>query len=93
MRLDSRLNAHVEQQGLGDVFAAEMGFYLARRPDTVRAPDAASIAHGRLPKGPTPAGFIDPAPDLVVKVVSPDDTAAAMQAKVEDWLQASPRLD
>ncbi len=26
LRLGSRLNAHVEQQGLGDVFAAEMGF-------------------------------------------------------------------
>jgi Uma2 family endonuclease len=32
------------------------------------------------------------APDLVVEVVSPNDTATEVQRKVEQWLQAGVRL-
>ncbi len=35
------LAQHVEERGLGTVYAAETGFLLARDPDTVRTPDAA----------------------------------------------------
>lgn len=92
MRIGIRLGAYVERQGLGEVFAAETGFYLAHRRDTVRAPDAAFVSRGRLPAGPAPEGYIDLTPDLAVEVVSPSDTASAIQAKVEDWLRAGTRL-
>ena len=71
--------------------AAETGFTLARRPDTVRAPDVAFVRRERLPD-PEPTGFPDLAPDLVVEVVSPGDRAGEILAKVADWLSAGTRL-
>ena len=68
------------------------GFRLERHPDTVRAPDFAFIAAGRLPAGPPPIAYPDLAPDLVVEVVSPGDTATEVQAKIEEWLRAGVRL-
>ena len=74
------------------VFAAETGFLLQRNPDTVRAPDVAFVAGDRLGTGEIPAGFLEMAPDLAVEVVSPSDSATAVQAKVDDWLRAVTRL-
>ncbi len=86
------LTTHVNPRRLGRVFAAETGFRIHREPDTVRAPDVAFITMERLPSGELPAGYMDVAPDLVVEVVSPSDSAAYVQAKVEDWLRAGVRL-
>jgi Uma2 family endonuclease len=82
---------HVHDHALGAVYAAETGFTLARRPDTVRAPDVAFVRRERLPD-PEPTGFPDLAPDLVVEVVSPGDRAGEILAKVADWLTAGTRL-
>jgi Uma2 family endonuclease len=71
----------------GGVFAAETGFRLRRNPDTVRAPDAAYVSASRLEQARV-AGYPDLAPDLVVEVVSPDDLASEVQAKVDEWLRA-----
>ncbi len=76
----------------GTVFAAETGFLLRRDPDTVRAPDVAFVSSERLGTDEAPAGFLKMAPDLPVEVVSPSDSAAAVQSKVEDWLGAGTRL-
>lgn len=92
IRIGHRLNAFVEANGLGEVFAAETGFWISHNPDTVRAPDASFVAKGRLPAGELPTGYLDLAPDLAVEVVSPGDTAGEVQAKVEDWLRAGVRL-
>ena len=83
---------HVLAPNLGRVFAAETGFLLQRGPDTVRAPDVAFVAGDRLGAADVPAGFLEMAPDLAVEVVSPSDSAAAVQAKVDDWLRAGTRL-
>ncbi len=91
-RIDRRLGTFVEQHDLGEVFAAETGFWISHNPDTVRAPDASFVAKGRLPAGEPPIGYLDLAPDLAVEVVSPGDTAGEVQAKVEDWLRAGVRL-
>ena len=91
MDLARRLADHVAADRLGQVYAAETGFTLARRPDTVRAPDIAFIAKERIPS-PSPAGFAELAPDLVVEVLSPDDRPGEVLAKVADWLRAGTRL-
>ncbi len=83
---------HVLDRNLGRVFAAETGFLLQRGPDTVRAPDVAFVAADRLAAAEIPAGFLEMAPDLAVEVVSPNDSATAVQAKVDDWLRAGTRL-
>lgn len=86
------IGMHVRDRDLGRVFAAETGFVLRRNPDTVRAPDVALVAAERLGTAETPAGFLDLAPDLAVEVVSPGDSAAAVRAKVRDWLEAGTQL-
>ena len=91
MEVARRIANHVVERGLGGVFAAETGFTLARAPDTVRAPDVAFIRSDRLPD-PEPTGFPDLAPDLVVEVLSPDDRAGKVLAKVADWLSAGTQL-
>ena len=92
MKAGAILYQHARQRGLGEVFAAETGFVISTEPDTVRAPDAAFVAAERLPSGDLPAGYLRMAPDLVVEVVSPSDTASDLQSEVYAWLDAGCRL-
>lgn len=80
---------HVREHGGGWV-VAESGVILERDPPTVRGPDVAYYAPGRFPGGP-PAPFFDAPPDLVVEVLSPSESAAALQEKVRDYLRAGVR--
>jgi Uma2 family endonuclease len=91
MRFGSRLLSHVEPLGLGEVMV-EVGFRLTRDPDTVRAPDISFVSAERVPPHGLPAGYIAGAPDLAVEVVSPDDTAAEIEAKVHEYLAHGVRL-
>lgn len=81
----------VKAHGLGRVFGGP-GFIIERNPDTVRAPDFAFIAAGRLPSGEATAGYPQLAPDFLVEVVSPGDTAAEVQDKILQWLEAGVRM-
>ena len=89
--LTVRLGDFAARNRLGVVVAAETGFKLASDPDTVRAPDVGFIRASRLPT-PLPRGFADIAPDLAVEVLSPDDRAGEVLAKVSDWLNAGCNL-
>jgi Uma2 family endonuclease len=84
-RLHVFLDQHPEVGGA--LFAAETGFKLRRDPDTVRAPDVAYVCQARLHPARV-RGYPEMAPDLAVEVVSPNDTASEIQAKVDDWLRA-----
>ena len=91
MKIAHAIVAHVNARALGVVLAAETGFRLETGPDTVRAPDVAFVSQDRIP--PTPLGGYAPfAPDLAVEVLSPDDRAGEVLAKVADWLRAGSRL-
>ncbi len=85
-----RVANHVVDNDLGEVTAAETGFVLYKNPakgkDIVRAPDVAFIAKARLM--PTTEKFYTIAPDFVVEVVSPNDTAQQMRRKADQYLQA-----
>lgn len=85
------LTSFVEEHGLGEVLASETGFVLFEEPPTVRAPDAAFVAEGRV-DSPAPPGFGRLAPDLAVEVVSPSNTVAEIYSKVMDYLDAGSRL-
>ncbi|MEX2154938.1 MAG: Uma2 family endonuclease [Gemmatimonadaceae bacterium] len=91
MELAARLATFVKTYGLGVVVAAETGFKLSSNPDTVRAPDVGFISAARVPS-PMPRGYANIAPDLAVEVLSPDDRAGEVLAKVSDWLSAGSRL-
>lgn len=86
-RVAARLGPFVEERRLGEVYAAETGFILAKSPDTVRAPDAAFVAAARLASmNLSAAGYFPGAPDFAFEVMSPSDTERELRAKVADWL-------
>ncbi|MBA4116018.1 MAG: Uma2 family endonuclease [Rubrobacter sp.] len=86
------LGQYVRARRLGRVLAAETGFRISRNPDTVRAPDISFVVQERVPPNGPPEGYWELAPDLAVEVVSPNDTAAGVQSKVQMWLESGVRL-
>jgi Uma2 family endonuclease len=84
------LGNHVEEDDLGLVFD-NCGFLLARAPDVVLAPDVAFVRSGRL-RDEDLDDYPALAPDLVIEVVSPSDTARDVQDKVLTYLAAGVRL-
>ena len=70
---------------------SDPGFTLFRNPDTVRAPDVAYLRADRIPTVEV-IGFDELTPDLAVEVLSPDDRAGKVQAKIDDWLAAGTLL-
>jgi len=90
LRLGSLLLAHVSPRNLGEA-GTEVGFVLARNPDTVRAPDVSFVSTARLASAPAD-GFFPGAPDLAVEVLSPEDRASEIQEKTREYLAAGSRL-
>lgn len=91
-RLGRYLDAFVEEEGLGFVLT-ETGVVTdadASRP-TVRGPDVLFVSRERLP-GALPDGYLTVAPDLVVEVVSPSNTASDIQDRVLEYLDEGVRL-
>ena len=66
------LTQYTFDSGYGVTRTGEPGYRLDREPDTVRAPDVAWIAPGRIPEGAQ--GYPEFAPDLVVEVKSPSNS-------------------
>ena len=83
---------HVKTYDLGRVHAAETGFILSRNPDTVRAPDAASVSQQRIDETGPVSGYRPGPPDLAVEVISPNDTYSYVDDKVIEWLEAGTRM-
>ena len=86
------LTAYVKERDLGDVASAETGYIIGRNPDTVRAPDVSFVSRERLTGAGEISGFLELSPDLAVEVVSPGDSAGAVQSKAEIWLETGARL-
>lgn len=85
------LRQFVRPRGLGKVFS-ELGFVLKRKPDVVRAPDAAFVSKERFQlHGPTRKFWPGP-PDLAIEVLSPEDRAGEVLRKVGEYLEAGARL-
>jgi Uma2 family endonuclease len=73
---------------VGWVLPVDAGFRcFPHDPEAVRKPDVAFVSRSRLPSLPV-EGYIPLSPDLAVEVVSPNDLAYEVEAKVELWLSA-----
>lgn len=92
MRLGAYLTTFVLTRKLGETYAAETGFLIARNPDTVRAPDVAFIQASRLTPETDANVWIPVIPDLVAEVVSSGDRPTEIAEKVRMWLDAGVRL-
>ncbi|HEY7313110.1 MAG TPA: Uma2 family endonuclease [Gemmataceae bacterium] len=88
------LGNHCRAHRLGWVLpggdAAYQGF--PDSPRTVRKPDVSFVRHGRFNDEQLPGGYARLAPDLVVEVVSPNDTYEEVDEKIEEYLRAGVRL-
>lgn len=78
----------VEDRDLGFVNGARGSYQIfPDDPKKVRVPDVSFTRKERLPEGPAD-GHGRVAPDLVVEVISPNDNAADLEEKVDDFLSA-----
>ena len=86
------VDAFVEQRQLGVCFPDNTGFALPGIESTVRSPDMAFVRADRLPANGLGSGFIELAPDLVVEVLSPTETASDLEEKLRDYGTAGTTL-
>ena len=80
------LGGFVKPRRLGRIIATDAGVLLERDPDTVREPDVAFISYRRSPRGVRNTRYAQVAPDLVVEIRSPRDSAADIEEKALMWL-------
>ena len=84
MAVGSPLRAFAREHKLG-VVGPEIGYWLNRDPDLLLAPDMSFSAEGRA--GATRLrGFVIGPPTLAVEIVSPSETGAEIQRKVDTYL-------
>jgi Uma2 family endonuclease len=86
-RLTTRLSTYVEANDKGEVLIGEIGLYIRRDPDTVRAADVAFISHERLARCKA-EGYLEVAPEIVVEVLSPNDRRSDLAGKLRDYFSA-----
>jgi Uma2 family endonuclease len=86
------LGIHGRATGLGRAFSDGTGYELIRLPHTVRVPDLSFVRADRLPAGGVGPGLLRLAPDLAVEVLSPSETASALEEKLHDYTVAGTPL-
>ncbi len=87
LRILLALHPFVSMHWLGKV-RNDVGFVLRWNPDRVVAPDVGFIASERLPSGRDTVRHFPAAPTLAVEIVSPNDVADTVIAKVREYLAA-----
>lgn len=78
------LYIYLKTHPIGRALSGEVGIYTRRNPDTVRAADVAFISNERFRQARS-AGYLDVAPELVVEVMSPDNTWSEVQKKLAEY--------
>ena len=91
LRAGSVVLRYTDATEYGDARAGEPGYKLESDPDTVRAPDIAWFAPGRIPPGTT--GFPELTPDLCIEVASPSNSRRdrLLSDKAQMWLDFGAR--
>jgi Uma2 family endonuclease len=85
-RLHSRLDHYCEEHRLGWALLPDSGYQcFPHEPALVRKPDVSFVRFGRFPGGALPKGWAKIAPDLVVEVVSPNETVYELDDKLDDY--------
>ena len=86
------LGSFVKSRKLGSLTASDSGVWLERGPDTVREPDVAYFSSEKMPPSVRVEGYAEVVPDLVVEVVSPNDSVSEVNDKALMWLSYGVRL-
>jgi Uma2 family endonuclease len=85
-----QLKSFVRPRKLGRVVTGEVGIYIRRSPDTIRAADVAFFSAEQLLSG-LPKSYVDIAPVLVIEIVSPNDNWKDIRAKLRDYFSIGVR--
>lgn len=89
----TQFNNFIRPNKLGRAYPSQTGFQcFPGRPKLVRMPDASFVLAGRLPNDRSPEGYIKVVPDIVVEVVSPNDTYEEVAVRVADFKSVGVRL-
>lgn len=92
-RINRLLGNHVDAQKLGLINGSQCGYQIFRDDaNRVRFPDVSFTRKERLPALGPAEGHSKTAPDLAVEVVSPNDQAVDLLAKVREYLDAGVAL-
>lgn len=87
------LLAFVDEGRRGIVNIEDLGYQLSDDPDTVLAPDVSFLSRERLAGFEIPErGYWQIAPDLVIEVLSPSESAEDVATKVGKYLAAGVRM-
>jgi Uma2 family endonuclease len=85
--LGTRLRLYGKESKRGRAVGGEVGIYIRRNPDTVRAADIIFISKERDVR-PKARGYFEIAPELVVEVLSPEDRTSKIKEKLRDYFSA-----
>ncbi|RME51591.1 MAG: Uma2 family endonuclease [Caldilineae bacterium] len=89
--LGALLHNFAKTHNLGKVRVGEVGIYIRRNPDTVRAADILFISNERYAQKGESA-YLDVAPDLVVEIMSPGDVWSNVMQKLREYLGIGVRV-
>ena len=92
VNLVAEMRQFVKPRKLGRLTCSDTGIRLERDPDTVRGPDIAYFSAATMPLDMRIPGYAEVVPDLLVEVVSPNDTRREVAAKARMWLRYDVRL-
>ena len=77
---------------LGRVQVGEVGIYISRNPDRVRAADVLFISLERYAQQKNKRAYLEVAPELIVEILSPDDRATEVNKKLRDYFSIGVQL-
>ncbi len=84
MKLSKKLGRFVEEHDLGQVMTGEVGIFIRRNPDTIRAADVIFISKKRFEQLKS-VTYLDVAPEIVVEIISPTDLLQEVTGKIDDY--------
>ena len=81
-----QLKQFCQEHRIGWPLVPDSGYQcFPHEPGLVRKPDVSFVKYGRFPGGVLPKGWAKIVPDLVVEVVSPNETAYDLEEKLDDY--------
>jgi Uma2 family endonuclease len=89
-KLSHFIYSFLAQSPIGEVFGFSAGYQLAE--NIVLSPDVSFVRTERLPGGEVLETFGQFAPDLAVEIISPHDSPALTEAKVQLYLEHGAQL-
>ena len=82
--ITTSLSIFLRTHNLGKIMSGEVGIFIRRGPDSIRAADVLFISHRQLQQVQS-ASYLDVAPELIIEVLSPNDNWSEMMEKLEDY--------